>query len=168
MFRAIALAAWIAAGIASAQSECPLKQDEVLKLACSRQTLKEKVDAVNRRGVAFEIDLPFAKTLNAQCGQQVELIRAIEKSYKAGCVQADPPPPEPPKAEETLPDGPALTRHQVVLLLDAKVDQAKIIKLIEKRKVDFAIGADREAAAELKEAGAGAALLGALVIHGAK
>lgn len=168
MFRAVALTAWITAGIAGAQSDCPLKQDEVLKLACSKQTLKEKIDAVSRRGVAFEIDLPFAKTLNAQCGQQVELIRTIEKSYKAGCTQAAAPSPEPPKPEETLPGGPPLTRHQVVLLLDAKVDQAQIIRLIEKRKVDFAIGADREAASELKEAGANAALLGALVIHGAK
>jgi hypothetical protein len=167
MSRAITVAALIlpvAAGFA--QNNCPLKQDEVLKIACGRQTLKEKVDTITQRGVAFEIDLAFAKSVNSQCGQQVELIRAIEKNYRTGC--AKPPEPDLPKQEDSLPDGPPLTRHQVILLLDAKVDHEKIIKLIEKRKAGFEVAGDAATTNELRAAGADAKLLGALVIHGAK
>jgi hypothetical protein len=160
----VALILHVAAGFA--QNNCPLKQEEVLKIACGRQTLKEKVDTITLRGVAFEIDLAFAKNVNAQCGQQVELIRAIEKNYRTGC--AKPSEPEPPKQEESLPGGPPLTRHQVILLLDAKVDQEKVIRLIEKRKAAFEVAGDAATTNELKAAGADAKLLGALVIHGAK
>ena len=92
--------------------------------------------------------------------------QAIEKNYRTGC--AKPSEPEPPKQEESLPGGPPLTRHQVILLLDAKVDQEKVIRLIEKRKAAFEVAGDAATTNELKAAGADAKLLGALVIHGAK
>jgi hypothetical protein len=61
-----------------------------------------------------------------------------------------------------LPEGPPLTLHQVILLLDAKVDPGKLEALVKLRRVAFAV---LPSVAQLKEAGARDQLIGVMVLH---
>lgn len=82
----------LAAVPAAAQDTCPLNEEQVLALACDRNSTEQrKIAEVSRRRVDFRTGLDFAKKLNASCGRQDSLLAAIDNAYIEG-RRCGPPP----------------------------------------------------------------------------
>ena len=114
----------------------------------------EMVEIIREFGVDFRL-LPEDEKELAKLGADPRLIEAVRANYRGAA-------PAPPPAAE-LPDGPPLSHEQVVLILQAGVEQAVLIKLIEKRGAAFAV--NRETAAGILAAGGSNAIVGAVAVN---
>lgn len=117
---------------------------------------EELVAILNEFGVDFRLTAEDEQEL-AKLGADKRLIEAVRKNYRGPEPQAPPPPPV------ELPDGPPLTKSQVVLVLQAGVDPAVVVELLRKRGAAFL--ADREAAAEILAAGGNGQVVGTAVVN---
>jgi hypothetical protein len=134
--------------------------EEAVKLACSDTPLHAKIATVKRVGISFRPNIDFAEKACNKNGENRDFIAAV---YQAVNKQPCPESLKPAKIEtRALPDGPPLSLHQVILLLDAKVDEGKFGSLIEKRKVGFEV---LSAVPDLKAAGANEKLIGVMLVN---
>ncbi len=114
----------------------------------------EMVEIIREIGVDFRLRPEDEQEL-ARLGADPRLIEAVRANYRGAG-------PAPPPAAAELPDGPPLSREQVVLILQAGVEHAVLLKLIEKRGAAFAM--NRETAAAILAAGGSNAIVGAVAV----
>lgn len=114
---------------------------------------EELIAILGEFGVDFRLQPEDEKEL-ARLKVDQRLIEAVRRNYRGPSDML--PPVE-------LPEGPPLTRAQVVLALQAGVDPAVVVDLIKKRGAAFLV--DREAAAEILAAGGNKLVVGAAVVN---
>lgn len=137
---------------AAAQNNRPVDKRGFFKVLRDRSLpADELTQIVKERGVDFSISADEEKEV-LTLGGDAGLVEAIRASLKAA----------PKPVEVKLPDGPPLGQKEVLLLLEAQVDQDNIRKLIEKRGTAFTL--DKATAIQMSAAGANSAVIGTLLI----
>jgi TonB family protein len=141
------------------QTTRPVNKTGLIKVLRDRSLPNDELAQIIReRGVDFAISAEDEREM-VGLGGDAALVDAVRNGMKAPPKAAPPP----PAAELKLPGGPPLGRSQVLLLLEAQVDQDAVRKLIELRGTTMAMNSG--AASDLAAAGASSALIGTLLIH---
>lgn len=142
------------AGLCAGQTPKPIDREglmEAVKLGGLGP--QEIVGIIKDFGVDFRLTTEDEKQLR-KLGADQQVIEAVKANFKGVEEPAEP---------LVLPEGPPLTREQVVLVLQAGVDPNVLVKLLYSRGAAF--GADREAAGEILAAGGDKMVIGAVVVN---
>jgi TonB family protein len=142
------------AGLCAAQTPKPIDREglmEAVKLGGLGP--QEIVGIIKDFGVDFRLTAEDEKQLR-KLGADQRVIDAVKANFKGVEEPAEP---------LVLPEGPPLTREQVVLVLQAGVDPNVLVKLLYLRGAAF--GADRETAGEILAAGGDKMVIGAVVVN---
>jgi hypothetical protein len=129
---------------------------------------RELVQQIERRGVDFELSASDESDLQG-VGARPEIIAAARSNYRPATVAAAPPrvnTSAPPRVSNTtnpaanVPDGPPLSKAEIVTMLQGGIAAARVEQFVEKRGVNFQPNA--QTAKEIKAAGGTNSLLGAI------
>jgi TonB family protein len=141
-------------GLCVAQTPKPIDREglmEAVKLGGLGP--QEIVGIIKDFGVDFRLTAEDEKQLR-KLGADQRVIEAVKGNYKGVEEPAEP---------LVLPEGPPLTREQVVLVLQAGVEPGVLVKLLYLRGAAFM--ADRAAAGEILAAGGDKMVIGAVVVN---
>ena len=164
---ACACAALAFAATASLQAKKPIsKQGLVNAVKINGLTTQELVQQIERRGVDFEMTAADESDLQS-VGARPEIIAAARANYRpatsAPNVGTSPPPRTntlPPSTAASVPDGPPLSKSEIVTMLQGGIAPARVEQFVEKRGVNFQV--TPEIAREITAAGGNRSLVGAI------
>ena len=155
------------AGGASTQTK-PISLEGLVKsVRINGLTTRELVNHIERRGVAFEMT-PAAEAELQAAGARPEIIEAARANYRPA-VAATPARPvntTPTHTNATtttasnVPDGPPLSKSEIVTMLQGGIAPARVEQFVEKRGVSFQV--TPEIAREITAAGGNRSLVGAI------
>ncbi|MBV8857305.1 MAG: hypothetical protein JOZ02_10270 [Acidobacteria bacterium] len=162
-----ACAALLFAGTASTQTaKKPItKQGLVNAVKINGLTTQELVQQIQRRGVDFEMTASDESDLQS-VGARPEVIEAARNNYRPAVVATARPTPVnvPPRTNTTapanVPDGPPLSKAEIVTMLQGGIPTARVEQFVEKRGVNFQV--TPEVAHEITAAGGNRSLVGAI------
>src|SRR5687767_6098118 len=162
-------AALTLAGAGSTQTSKPISREGLVKsVRINGLTTRELVQQIQRRGVGFEMT-PDAEAELQTAGARPEIIEAARANYRPATVAAAPPPrvntSAPPRANTSapaanVPDGPALSKAEIITMLQGGIAAARVEQFVEKRGVNFQV--TPEVAREITAAGGNRSLVGAI------
>ena len=165
---AAACAALLFAGGASMQAKKPItKQGLMNAVKINGLTTNELVQQIQRRGVDFQMSASDESDLQG-VGARPEIIDAARSNYRPAVVVAATPPrtnTAPPRTNTTstaagVPDGPPLSKAEIVTMLQGGIPAARVEQFVEKRGVSFQV--TPEVAREITAAGGNRSLVGAI------
>jgi hypothetical protein len=163
----VACAALLFAGAASTQTKKPItKQGLMNAVKINGLTTRELVQQIERRGVDFEVSTSDESDLQS-VGARPEIIAAARANYRPATVAAVRPTPvatsprvNPTAPAANVPDGPPLSKSEIVSMLQAGAPPARVELFVEKRGVSFQV--TPEIAREITSAGGNRSLVGAI------
>ncbi len=162
----VACAALLLAGAASTQTKKPItKQGLVNAVKINGLSTSELVAQIQRRGVDFEMSASDESDLQS-VGARPEIIEAARNNYRPAVVAARPTPVNVPPRTNTsgpaanVPDGPPLSKSEIVTMLQGGISPARVEQFVEKRGVSFQV--TPEIAREITAAGGNRSLVGAI------
>ncbi|HEY0173588.1 MAG TPA: hypothetical protein VGB98_21430, partial [Pyrinomonadaceae bacterium] len=128
---------------------------------------RELVQQIERRGVDFELTASDESDLQS-VGARPEIIAAARSNYRPAAAAATPPrvTTAPPRTNTSatpaagVPDGPPLSKAEIVTMLQGGIAAARVEQFVEKRGVNFQVTPD--AAREITAAGGNRSLVGAI------
>ena len=165
---ALASAALLFAGAASTQTKKPItKQGLINAVKINGLTTRELVQQIERRGVDFQMSASDESDLQG-VGARPEIIEAARSNYRPAVVTSAPPrtTTAPPRTTTTtapaanVPDGPPLSKAEIVTMLQGGIPAARVEQFVEKRGVNFQV--TPEVAREITAAGGNRSLVGAI------
>jgi len=164
---ACACAALASASAASSQAKKPIsKQGLMNAVKINGLTTQELVQQIERRGVDFEMTAADESDLQA-VGARPEIIAAARSNYRpsAAAPSAGMSPPRTNTTANTttaanVPDGPPLSKSEIVTMLQGGIAPARVEQFVEKRGVSFQV--TPEIAREITAAGGNRSLVGAI------
>ena len=166
---AAACAALLLAGAASTQTKKPItKQGLVNAVKINGLSTRELVLQIERRGVDFEMTAADESDLQS-VGARPEVVEAARSNYRPAAAVAAAPPPRvttaPPRVNTSapaanVPDGPPLSKSEIVTMLQGGIAAARVEQFVEKRGVSFMV--TPEIAREITGAGGNRSLVGAI------
>jgi hypothetical protein len=167
-FLLAATAALALAAVALGQTSKPISREGLVKsVRINGLTTRELVQQIERRGVAFEMTADAEAELRG-AGARPEIIEAARSNYRPSASPAaavaraantvSRPAASPSGA--SVPDGPALSKSEIVTMLQGGINAARVEQFVEKRGVTFRM--TREDAQEITAAGGNRSLLGAI------
>ncbi|MCA1619411.1 MAG: hypothetical protein LC795_08910 [Acidobacteria bacterium] len=164
---AAACAALLFAGAASTQTKKPITKQGLLNaVKINGLSTSELVQQINRRGVDFEMTASDESDLQS-VGARPEIIAAARSNYRPVVVAAAPPRTNtaPPRVNTAapaagVPDGPPLSKAEIVTMLQGGIAAARVEQFVEKRGVSFQV--TPEVAREITAAGGNRSLVGAI------
>ena len=167
---ALASAALLFAGAASTQTKKPItKQGLMNAVKINGLTTRELVLQIERRGVDFQMSASDESDLEG-VGARPEIIEAARSNYRPAVVASAPPrtttaPPRTTTPAATapaasVPDGPPLSKAEIVTMLQGGIPAARVEQFVEKRGVNFQV--TPEVAREITAAGGNRSLVGAI------
>ena len=161
-----ACAALVFAGAASTQTKKPIsKQGLMNAVKINGLSTRELVAQIERRGVDFEMSASDESDLQS-VGARPEIIEAARSNYRPAVAAARPTPANvPPRTNTTappanIPDGPPLSKSEIVTMLQGGISPARVEQFVEKRGVSFQV--TPEIAREITAAGGNRSLVGAI------
>lgn len=163
----VACAALAFAGAASTQTaKKPIsKQGLVNAVKINGLSTRELIAQIERRGVDFEMSASDESELQS-VGARPEVIEAARSNYRPAAVAARPTPATTaPRTNTTapaanVPDGPPLSKSEVITMLQGGIAPARVEQFVEKRGVNFQV--TPEIAREITAAGGNRSLVGAI------
>ena len=161
----VACAALLFADAASTQTKKPIsRQGLVNAVKINGLSTSELVAQIQRRGVDFEMTAADESDLQA-VGARPEVIEAARANYRPAVAAARPTPTAPPRTNTTapaanVPDGPPLSKSEIVTMLQGGIAPARVEQFVEKRGVNFQV--TPEIAREITNAGGNRSLVGAI------
>jgi hypothetical protein len=158
---ALALAALTALACvtaARAQVKKPISKDGLVKaVRINGLSTAELIQEIRTRGVAFQMT-PETEAEMRQAGARPEVIEAARSNYRP--ASAVPVVNAGTRGRSNVPQGPPLSKSEIVTMLQAGSPSAKVEQFVEARGVNFQSGA--QAAREIKAAGGTNSLVGAV------
>lgn len=132
----------------------------------------ELVQQIQVRGVSFQMTPEIEQELKS-VGGQPEIIEAARSNYRSPVVETASPNVRPnnqpagprPGTGTPVPSGPALSKNEIVMMLQGGSSSARVEQFVEARGVNFALDADTTS--EIKAAGGNRSLIGAITEKGA-
>jgi hypothetical protein len=162
----IACAALLCAGAASTQTKKPISKQGLLNaVKINGLSTAELVAQIQRRGVDFELTASDASDLQS-VGARPEIIEAARANYRPAATPARvTTTTAPPRTNTTgpaanVPDGPPLSKSEIVTMLQGGISPARVEQFVEKRGVSFQV--TPEIAREITAAGGNRSLVGAI------
>ncbi len=162
----VACAALVFAGAASTQTKKPItKQGLVNAVKINGLSTRELVAQIERRGVDFEMSAADESDLQS-VGARPEIIDAARANYRPAVAAARPTPANVPPRTNTggpasnVPDGPPLSKSEIVTMLQGGISPARVEQFVEKRGVNFQV--TPAVAREITAAGGNRSLVGAI------
>jgi hypothetical protein len=164
----VACAALALAGAASTQTaKKPITRQGLLNaVKINGLTTQELVQQIQRRGVDFELSASDEADLQS-VGARPEIIEAARANYRPSVATvARPNTTAPPRVmgangpSANVPDGPPLSKSEIVTMLQGGIAAARVEQFVEKRGVSFQVTPD--IAREITSAGGNRSLLGAI------
>jgi hypothetical protein len=154
-------------GAASTQTKKPIsKQGLMNAVKINGLSTRELVAQIERRGVDFEMSASDESDLQS-VGARPEIIEAARSNYRPAVAAAARPTPVsvPPRTNTTVPaagvpDGPPLSKSEIVTMLQGGISPARVEQFVEKRGVNFQV--TPEIAREITAAGGNRSLVGAI------
>lgn len=162
-----ACAALLFAGAGATQTSKPISREGLVKsVRINGLTTRELVAQIQRRGVAFEMTADAEEELRG-AGARPEIIEAARDNYRPA-VAATPTRPANTAPAHTntaappanVPDGPPLSKSEIVTMLQGGIAPARVEQFVEKRGVSFQV--TPEIAREITAAGGNRSLVGAI------
>ncbi|MDT7806960.1 MAG: hypothetical protein QOJ70_773 [Acidobacteriota bacterium] len=157
-----------AAAAATQTAKKPItKQGLINAVKINGLTTQELVLQVERRGVDFEMTASDESDLRA-VGARPEVIEAARASYHpsvaaSAVTHVNTTPPRSsstPPSYSNVPDGPPLSKSEIVTMLQGGIAAARVEQFVEKRGVNFQV--TPEIAREITAAGGNRSLVGAI------
>ena len=163
----LACAALLLAGAASTQTKKPITKQGLLNaVKINGLTTQELVQQIQRRGVDFEMTASDESDLQA-VGARPEVVEAARNNYRPAVATVARPPvaTSTPRVSNTtaaanVPDGPPLSKSEIVTMLQGGIAPARVEQFVEKRGVSFQV--TPEIAREITAAGGNRSLVGAI------
>lgn len=165
----VACAALVFAGAASTQTKKPITKQGLLNaVKINGLSTTELVQQIQRRGVDFELTAADESDLQS-VGARPEVIEAARANYRPAVAATARPTPAtsgtaPPRTNTTasanVPDGPPLSKSEIVTMLQGGISPARVEQFVEKRGVAFQV--TPEIAREITAAGGNRSLVGAI------
>ncbi|HEX8149088.1 MAG TPA: hypothetical protein VF591_18035, partial [Pyrinomonadaceae bacterium] len=163
----VACAALALAGAGSTQTKKPIsKQGLMNAVKINGLSTRELVAQIERRGVDFEMSGADESDLQS-VGARPEIIEAARSNYRPAAAPARPATTAtaPPRVNSTqpaanVPDGPPLSKSEIVTMLQGGIAPARVEQFVEKRGVSFQV--TPEIAREITAAGGNRSLVGAI------
>ncbi len=161
-------AALLFGGAATTQTKKPItKQGLVNAVKINGLTTRELVLQIERRGVDFQMSSSDESDLQG-VGARPEVIEAARSNYRPAVAATTTPPrttTTPPRTNTTapaanVPDGPPLSKAEIVTMLQGGIPAARVEQFVEKRGVSFRVTPD--VAREITAAGGNRSLVGAI------
>ena len=169
---AVCVALLFSAGAATQTAKKPItKQGLVNAVKINGLTTRELVLQIERRGVDFEMTAADESDLNS-VGARPEIIEAARANYRPAAAAAATSrvssQPVTPRVSNTtaaasgqpVPDGPPLSKSEVVTMLQGGIAPARVEQFVERRGVSFQVTPD--IAREITAAGGNRSLVGAI------
>jgi hypothetical protein len=164
---ACACAALVFASAASLQAKKPItKQGLMNAVKINGLTTQELIQQIERRGVDFEMTASDESELQA-VGARPEVIEAARSNYHPAVAASVPHTTATPRTTSTpdtnsanVPDGPPLSKSEIVTMLQGGIPPARVEQFVEKRGVSFQV--TPEIAREITAAGGNRSLVGAI------
>jgi hypothetical protein len=163
---ACASAALIFAATASLQAKKPItKQGLVNAVKINGLSTAELIQQIERRGVDFEVTGADESDLQS-VGARPEVIAAARANYRpaSAAVAHTTSTPRatstPNNSSGNVPDGPPLSKSEIVTMLQGGIAPARVEQFVEKRGVSFQV--TPEIAREITAAGGNRSLVGAI------
>src|SRR5205085_7399888 len=155
---AVALFASLAcAAAASAQAKKPVSREGLVRaVRINGLSTAELIEQIGQRGVAFEMTADAEAELR-QAGARPEVIEAARANYRPA---ATPVVNASAKGKPAVPQGPPLSKGEIVTMLQAGSPPARVEQFVEARGVSFQSGP--QTAQEIKRAGGTNSLVGAI------
>ena len=163
-----AVAALLLAATAAAQTTKPISREGLVKsVRINGLTTRELVQQIERRGVGFEMTADAEAELRG-AGARPEVIEAARVNYRPAAAPAAVAKPAGTASRpagnsaslSSVPDGPALSKSEIVTMLQGGIAPARVEQFVEKRGVSFRL--TREDAQEITAAGGNRSLIGAI------
>jgi len=153
---AVALCAGFHAAGARAQAKRPITKDGLVKaVRINGLSTAELVQQISQRGVAFQMT-PDAEAELRGAGARPEVIEAARSNYRpAAAVPAPGARPNAPAAK-----GPALSKADILNMLQAGAPSARVEQMVDARGVNFRV--NPAVSREITGAGGTKTLLGAI------
>jgi len=153
-----------------AQASKPISREGLVKsVRINGLTTRELVQQIERRGVGFEMTSDAEAELRG-AGARPEVIEAARSNYRPAAATpavvparpagTSPRPANSSAALSSVPDGPALSKSEIVTMLQGGIAPARVEQFVEKRGVAFRL--TREDAQEITSAGGNRSLIGAI------
>jgi hypothetical protein len=160
-------AALLFAGAASTQTaKKPITKQGLLNaVKINGLSTQELVQQIQRRGVDFEVTAADESDLQS-VGARPEIIEAARANYRPAAAPMRPSTTTaPPRSNTTgpasnVPDGPPLSKSEIVTMLQGGISPARVEQFVEKRGVSFQV--TPEIAREITAAGGNRSLVGAI------
>jgi hypothetical protein len=163
---ACACAALTFAATASLQAKKPITRQGLMNaVKINGLTTQELIQQIERRGVDFEMTGADESELQS-VGARPEVIEAARSNYRpaASAVTHTTATPRtnttPPTASGNVPDGPPLSKSEIVTMLQGGITPARVEQFVEKRGVNFQV--TPQIAREITAAGGNRSLVGAI------
>ncbi len=158
---AIAMLTMLAHGSAEPQGQIPYDKERLLKVVrLNALSTKEIVQAIQRRGVSFEMTPGVESEFRAVNAPQ-SVIDALRANYRPGSTPANNTPSRPTgRTPANAPGGPPLGKNEIVTLLQNGVSATRVEQVVEARGVDFHL--TPEISREIMSAGGTRSLIGAI------
>jgi hypothetical protein len=162
---AFASLAFPAASLMQAAKKPITRQGLVNAVKINGLTTQELVAQIQRRGVDFEMTADAESELQS-VGARPEIIEAARLNYRAASTPAVARNDTPPRPSNTtpsnsnVPDGPPLSKSEIVTMLQGGIAPARVEQFVEKRGVNFQV--TPEIAREITSAGGTRSLVGAI------
>jgi tetratricopeptide (TPR) repeat protein len=142
---------------ARAQVKRPITRDGLVKaVRINGLSTAELIQQIQTRGVSFEMT-PDAEQELRSAGARPEVIEAARSSYRPEVVPAS---NTTAKGRTNVPNGPPLSKSEIVTMLQAGTPSARVEQFVDARGVSFQSNA--QTAQEIKRAGGTNSLVGAI------
>lgn len=162
---AFAALAFPTASLMQAAKKPITRQGLVNAVKINGLTTQELVAQIQRRGVDFEMTADAESELQS-VGARPEIIEAARSNYRAASTPAVARNDTPPRPSNTtpsnsnVPDGPPLSKSEIVTMLQGGIAPARVEQFVEKRGVNFQV--TPEIAREITASGGTRSLVGAI------
>jgi hypothetical protein len=167
------LSALLLASAAQTQTaKKPISKDGLVKaVKINGLPTSELVEQIHARGVGFQMTSEIEQELKS-VGGQPEVIEAARASYRPPVIESASPNSRPDNlpagpragAGPPVPPGPALSKNEIITMLQGGIASARVEQFVEARGVTFAL--DAGTTNEIKSAGGDRSLLGAITEKG--
>jgi hypothetical protein len=167
-----ALAALVFSTAARMQAKKPIsRQGLVNAVKINGLTTQELVGQIERRGVDFQMTADAEQELQS-VGARPEVIEAARSNYRPASVAPatsytntpSRPANTTPATNANVPDGPPLSKGEIVTMLQGGIASARVEQFVEARGVTFALSPD--ITGEIRSAGGDRSLIGAITEKG--
>jgi hypothetical protein len=140
----------------------PIDEEDLLKAVRANLSADELVVYIRNRGVGFLL-APKTREKFVQAKASPRVLQAIEESIReqVGTPPAPACPTPPPEPPFQVKAGAALSKREVLILLESRVDVERVTKIVELRGVSFENTG--ETPKEIRAAGGTAALNGVII-----